>query len=77
MKVKSNAPKCWVFYGTGEKVDKYELTIDDCTTVQNIIALTIDLIKNTSFVDFNLSNCSFEVYASRKNGKKVSDLPSF
>lgn len=77
MKVKSNASKCWVFYEGDNRLDKYEFSIDDCTTIQNIISLTIDLVKNQSFLDLHFSNYSFELYASRKNGKKVADLPCF
>jgi hypothetical protein len=78
IKVKSDSPKCWVFFDGNGQLNKYEMAVDESTTVQNIIATTIDIIKNGTFaIDFNAQDCLFELYACKKSGRKVSDLPSF
>jgi hypothetical protein len=39
--------------------------------------MVITLIKDATItLDIHSKNCLFELYASRKNGKKMSDLPS-
>ena len=78
LKPKSSQQRCWVFYESGEKVRKYELPIDDLTTVQNIIITTIDMIKNElEGITKILQKGCCSLYASRKNGKQINDLPSF
>lgn len=77
IRVKSNTPKCWVFFEGSQQLQKYELVVDDCTTVQNIISEAIALIKvGASSLGLECHDSLFQLYASRKNGKKVSDLPS-
>jgi hypothetical protein len=77
MRVNSSQPKCWVFFEDHEKLEKYELSVDESTTVSGLISKVMDLIKDqTLTIDFSSKDCLFELYASRKNGRKVSDLPS-
>jgi hypothetical protein len=47
--------------------------VDDSTTVSAIIQETIRVAKMAQSA---ISSSIFEVYASRKSGKKISDLPS-
>ena len=74
IRVKSNAPKCWVFF-EGQQLQKYELPVDDCTTVQNVIAEAVALVR-AGATSLGLECPEFQLYASRKSGRKVSDLPS-
>jgi hypothetical protein len=56
---------------------KFELVIDDLTTVQNIIFTTIDLMKTElKGIITTLQKEGSSLYASRKNGKQINDLPS-
>lgn len=77
IKVNSNAPKCWVFYEGDEKLEKYELSVDDSTTISALINMAMNLVKGQNLtIDFSSKDCLFELYASKKNGRKLSDLPS-
>jgi hypothetical protein len=77
MRVASNQPKCWVFFESNDKVEKYELSVDEGTTVSGLIRTAISLIQGkTLTIDFTSKGCLFELYASKKNGRKISDLPS-
>lgn len=75
LRVKSSTPKCWVFFGDGQQLMKYELPVDDCTTVQHIIAEALALVR-AGASSLGLPCPHFQLYASRKSGKQVSDLPS-
>ena len=77
MRVASNQPKCWVFFESNDKIEKYELSVDEATTVSVLIRTAINLIQSHVLsIDFTSKNCLFELYASKKNGRKISDLPS-
>jgi hypothetical protein len=77
MRVNSNQPKCWVFFEGDDKIDKYELSVDEATTVSGLIRTAINLIKGSTLtIDFTSNDCLFELYASKKSGRKISDLPS-
>ncbi len=77
MRVVSNQPKCWVFFEGDDKVEKYELSLDEGTTVSALITTVINLIKGSTLTfDLNAKDCLFELYASKKSGRKISDLPS-
>ena len=77
IRVNSSSPKCWVFYACDEKLEKYELSVDYSTTVWALIARVMNLVRGQNLtIDFTSKDCLFELYASKKNGKKLSDLPS-
>lgn len=52
--------------------------MDETTTVNSLIELTIAFLKEDyPSLDVERKDYVFELYAARKSGRKVSDLPSF
>lgn len=73
----STSSKCTVFCEVDATLDRYELPLDDATTVDSIISDTIRLVKKThSTLSLQSDPSLCELYASKKSGRKVSDLPS-
>lgn len=77
MRVASNQPKCWVFFESNDKIEKYELSVDEGTTVSGLVRTAVSFIQGHNLtIDFTSKDYLFELYASKKNGRKISDLPS-
>lgn len=73
----SSSSKCTVFCEVDSMLDRYELPLDEATTVESIISDTIKLVKKThSEIHLQEDHSQCELYASKKSGRKVNDLPS-
>jgi hypothetical protein len=72
------ASKCAVFCEINSRLDKYEVVVDDDTTVEGLITKTLALVRKAhSSSDITGGKGHCELFASKKHGRKVSDLPSF
>ena len=78
MKISSTkSAKCTVFYETESSLDKYELQLDQTATVDILISETLKMVKEKhTSLNIDAQRDKMELFASRKNGRKVSDLPS-
>ena len=72
-----SAPKCVVFCPLNGSLKKFELSVDDRTTVLAIISETINLLSEINASLKAKGENQFNLYACKKNGRKCSDLPSF
>jgi hypothetical protein len=55
----------------------FEFSVDDATSVQNIITQTIQIISKVlekEGIQVEAEQC--QLYASRRSGRRVNDLPS-
>lgn len=69
---------CTVHTQLASRSFKYESSVDQSTTVQSLISQTLASLKN-DYPSFGLETkeYTFELFAARRSGRKVSDLPSF
>lgn len=78
MKISSSTTsKCIVFCEVDSSLGRYELSLDDATTVETIIQETLRLVHKDFLAGVpkpSVEQC--ELFACRKSGRKVSDLPS-
>lgn len=72
-KVQQN--KCYVFFHKDDILNKQQFSIDDETIVKEIIQKIVQKYLNHS--GNTQDNLSFELYAGKRDGRIVSDLPSF
>ena len=79
MKLNSEAQtKCTVFCAAGNALKRFEIEFHEGTTVNSIISETIKLLKEKcpcSKIDEQQNQ--FNLYASKRSGRKISDLPCF
>ena len=79
MKLPSSGPtKCTVFCDFGTELAKFSILFHDETSVEGLISETIRLMKETSSSQpIPTHTRGYALFASKKNGRKISDLPSF
>lgn len=69
---------CTVHTQLASRCFKYETSVDQTTTVQSLISQTLALLKaDCPSFSSESKEYDFELFAARKSGRKVSDLPSF
>jgi len=77
IKTLSNQDKCLVHVHVDSLSHKWELQIDDSTSVENVILKTVILLNKASDIrEYDAEEFVFELYAAKKNGRPFSDLPS-
>jgi hypothetical protein len=56
----------------------FDISVEETTTVQSLIQLTIDLLRlEKPTLEISTQRSAMELYAARRSGRKISDLPSF
>ena len=73
----STARRCAVFCEVEGRLKKHVFEVDELMTVGSIITATLaEMKKGNHPVDWISERDKCELYAARKSGKKISDLPS-